>query len=49
MGMLHAFNAIVYTVFASHSTKFIDRKNGPFQYEVGFESVGFAVIGFIAA
>ena len=49
VGTLYLYNAVVHTVFAEQSAKFIGWANSPFQYEVGFASLGFAVIGFIAA
>jgi len=49
IGMLYLYNAVVHTVFAEQTAKFIGWANSPFQYEVGFASLGFAAIGFIAA
>jgi len=48
IGVSYLYNAIVHTVFADQVAKFIGWANSPFQLEVGFASLGFAVIGFIA-
>ena len=48
IGVSYLYNAIAHTVFADEVAKFIGWANSPFQLEVGFASLGFALIGFIA-
>ena len=38
----------MHVFFAVMAAKFIGRANSPFQYEVGFASLGFAVGGILA-
>jgi uncharacterized protein DUF6790 len=48
IGLLYVFNFIMHVFFAPLSAKFIGWPNSPFQYEVGFASLGFGVIGLLA-
>ena len=49
IGASYLYNAVMHTVFAEMSAGFIGWANSPFQYEVGFASLGFAAVGFLAA
>jgi hypothetical protein len=49
VGASFLYNAVMHTVFAEMSASFIGWANSPFQYEVGFASLGFAAVGFLAA
>lgn len=49
IGVSYLYNAVMHTVFAETSASFIGWANSPFQYEVGFASLGFAVVGLLAA
>jgi hypothetical protein len=48
IGFFFLYNFIAHTVFAEMSARFIGWENSPFQVELGFASLGFAVIGFLA-
>ena len=48
IGASYLYNAVMHTVFAEMSAGFIGWANSPFQYEVGFASLGFAAVGFLA-
>jgi hypothetical protein len=48
IGITNLYNFIVHTVFASTSAAFIGWANSPFQYEVGYASLGFGVAAVIA-
>jgi hypothetical protein len=48
IGFFSLYNFIAHTVFAEMSARFIGWENSPFQVELGFASLGFAVIGFLA-
>ncbi|MEQ8696559.1 MAG: hypothetical protein RLT05_08370 [Bauldia litoralis] len=48
IGASYLYNAVMHTVFAEMSASFIGWANSPFQYEVGFASLGFAAVGFLA-
>lgn len=48
IGISYLYNAVVHTVFAERAAEFIGWANSPFQLEVGFASLGFSVIGFVA-
>ena len=48
IGISFMYNFIMHVFFAAKSASFIGWENSPFQLEVGFASLGFAVIGFIA-
>lgn len=49
VGASYLYNAVMHTVFAEMAASFIGWANSPFQYEVGFASLGFAAVGFVAA
>ncbi len=40
VGLMYLYNFVVHTVFAETSAAFIGWANSPFQYEVGYASVG---------
>ena len=48
IGASYLYNAVMHTVFAEMSAGFIGWANSPFQYEVGFASLGFSAVGFLA-
>lgn len=48
IGISYLFNAVLHIVFADQVAALIGWSNSPFQYEVGFASLGFAAVGFIA-
>lgn len=48
IGASYLYNAVMHTVFAEMAAGFIGWANSPFQYEVGFASLGFAAVGFLA-
>tara|TARA_B110000444_G_C18738174_1_gene546678 strand:- start:540 stop:1061 length:522 start_codon:yes stop_codon:yes gene_type:complete len=48
IGISFLYNFIMHVFFSAKSASFIGWENSPFQLEVGFASLGFAVIGFIA-
>lgn len=49
IGVSYLYNAVMHTVFAETAASYIGWANSPFQYEVGFASLGFAAVGFLAA
>lgn len=48
VGCTYFFNFIVHVFFGEISAHFIGWANSPFQLEVGFASLGYAAVGFIA-
>ena len=48
VGVSFFYNFVMHTFFGEMSAKFIGWANSPFQLEVGFASLGFAVVGFLA-
>ncbi|MDO9528490.1 MAG: hypothetical protein Q7J27_04930 [Syntrophales bacterium] len=48
IGIGHIYNFVCHVFFAEMSAAFIGWGNSPFQYEVGFASLGFGVVGLIA-
>jgi hypothetical protein len=48
VGFMYLYNFVVHTVFAATSAAFIGWANSPFQYEVGYASLGFGVAAIIA-
>jgi hypothetical protein len=48
IGVSYLYNAIMHTVFSEMAARFIGWADSPFQLEVGFASLGFAVVGFLA-
>jgi len=48
IGVSYLYNFVVHTFFGDMTAKFIGWEQSPFQLEVGFASLGFAVVGFMA-
>ena len=48
IGLSFLYNFIFHVFFAEMAASFIGWKNSPFQYEVGYASLGFAIVGIIA-
>ena len=48
IGFANFYNFILHVFFGEMSARFIGWENSPFQLEVGFASLGFAVLGFLA-
>lgn len=48
IGISFFYNFVMHVFFAEMAASFIGWKNSPFQYEVGYASLGFAVVGIIA-
>jgi len=48
IGVSFFYNFVMHTFFGEMSAKFIGWADSPFQLEVGFASLGFAVVGFLA-
>ena len=48
IGLSFFYNFIMHVFFAEVAASFIGWKNSPFQYEVGYASLGFACVGVIA-
>lgn len=48
IGVSHAYNFVMHVFFGAFTAGFIGWEDSPFQHEVGFASLGFAVLGFIA-
>jgi len=48
VGFMYLFNFVVHTVFAKTSAAFIGWADSPFQYEVGYASLGFGVAAVVA-
>jgi hypothetical protein len=48
IGVSFLYNFVMHTFFGEMAAKFIGWANSPFQLEVGFASLGFAVVGFLA-
>lgn len=48
VGFMYLFNFVVHTVFAETSAAFIGWPNSPFQYEVGYASLGFGLAAIVA-
>ena len=48
IGISYLYNFTMHVFFAEMSAAFIGWENSPFQYEVGFASLGFGVVGLIA-
>src|SRR5260370_20148403 len=49
VGVCYLYNAIVHIFFEKMAAAFIGWADSPFQFEVGTASLGFSIIGFIAA
>lgn len=48
IGISFLYNFVMHVFFGAMSAHFIGWQNSPFQAEVGFASLGFAVVGFLA-
>jgi uncharacterized protein DUF6790 len=48
IGFMSLYNFMAHTVFAETSAAFIGWANSPFQYEVGYASLGFGVAAIVA-
>jgi hypothetical protein len=48
VGVSYAYNFVMHSVFGAFTAKVIGWAQSPFQLEVAFASLGFAVVGFIA-
>jgi len=48
IGLNYIYNFVMHVFFARMSAAFIGWANSPFQYEVGFASLGFGVVGILA-
>ena len=48
IGVSFFYNFIMHTFFGAMSARFIGWADSPFQAEVGFASLGYAVVGFLA-
>jgi len=48
IGVSYFYNFVLHTFFGAMAARFIGWPNSPFQAEVGFASLGFAVVGFLA-
>ena len=48
IGFSFLYNFVMHTFFGEMSARFIGWEDSPFQAEVGFASLGFAVVGFLA-
>lgn len=48
VGLMYLYNFVVHTIFARTSAAFIGWADSPFQYEVGYASLGFGVSAMIA-
>jgi hypothetical protein len=49
IGASYLYNAVFHIFFGELAAEFIGWANSPFQLEVGFASLGFAAVGFLAA
>jgi len=48
IGVSYLYNFAVHVFFADFAARMIGWANSPFQYEVGFASLGFSAVGFLA-
>lgn len=48
VGLMYLYNFVVHTAFAETSAAFIGWANSPFQYEVGYASLGFGLAAIVA-
>lgn len=48
IGFAYLYNFVMHVFFAEMAAAFIGWANSPFQYEVGFASLGFGVVGVLA-
>lgn len=49
IGAAFFYNFVMHTFFGEMAARFIGWDDSPFQFEVGVASLGFAVVGFLAA
>jgi hypothetical protein len=48
IGVSFFYNFVMHTVFGATAARFIGWEDSPFQAEVGYASLGYAVVGFLA-
>ncbi len=48
IGLCYFYNFVMHVFFAEMAASFIGWANSPFQYEVGYASLGFAVVALLA-
>ena len=48
IGIAYIYNFVMHVFFAEMTAAFIGWRNSPFQYEVGFASLGFGIVGLLA-
>ena len=48
IGVSHFYNFVMHVFFGDMAARFIGWTNSPFQAEVGFASLGFSIVGFLA-
>ncbi|MEJ0089118.1 MAG: DUF6790 family protein [Limisphaerales bacterium] len=48
VGISYLYNFVMHVFFAEMAARFIGWANSPFQYEVGYASLGFGLIGLLA-
>jgi hypothetical protein len=48
VGLMYLYNFVVHTAFAETSAAYIGWANSPFQYEVGYASLGFGLAAIVA-
>ncbi len=49
IGVTYFYNFVMHSFFGAMAARFIGWADSPFQFEVGTASLGFSVVGFIAA
>lgn len=49
IGVAYFYNFVMHSFFGAMTARFIGWADSPFQFEVGTASLGFSVVGFIAA
>jgi hypothetical protein len=49
IGVCYFYNFVMHSIFGKTAAAFIGWADSPFQFEVGTASLGFSVVGFIAA
>lgn len=48
IGVSYLYNFVIHVFFGDFAARFIGWENSPFQAEVGYASLGFAAVGFLA-
>lgn len=48
IGIAYIYNFVMHVFFGEMTAAFIGWQNSPFQYEVGFASLGFGIVGLLA-